>query len=140
MIMIERFIIYGLAGWCMEIIWTGIGSFLDGDIYLNARTYIWMFPIYGLAILFEPIHDRIRAWPVIIRGGVYTLLIFIIEYLAGWTLQNIIGVCPWDYGDSTFSIDGFIRLDYAPAWFAAGLIFERIHDLLNSIEIRRRRV
>ncbi|HPT75107.1 MAG TPA: hypothetical protein PLL17_07495 [Defluviitaleaceae bacterium] len=138
--MIERFIIYGLAGWCMEIIWTGIGSFLDGDIYLNARTYIWMFPIYGLAILFEPIHDRIRAWPVIIRGGVYTLLIFIIEYLAGWTLQNIIGVCPWDYGDSTFSIDGFIRLDYAPAWFAAGLIFERIHDLLNSIEIRRRRV
>jgi len=124
----------------MEIIWTGIGSFLDGDIYLNARTYIWMFPIYGLAILFEPIHDRIRAWPVIIRGGVYTLLIFIIEYLAGWTLQNIIGVCPWDYGDSTFSIDGFIRLDYAPAWFAAGLIFERIHDLLNSIEIRRRRV
>lgn len=89
---------------------------------------------------FEPIHDRIRAWPVIIRGGVYTLLIFIIEYLAGWTLQNIIGVCPWDYGDSTFSIDGFIRLDYAPAWFAAGLIFERIHDLLNSIEIRRRRV
>jgi len=140
MIMIERFIIYGLAGWCMEIIWTGIGSFLDGDIYLNARTYIWMFPIYGLAILFEPIHDRIRAWPVIIRGGVYTLLIFIIEYLAGWTLQNIIGVCPWDYGDSTFSIDGFIRLDYAPAWFAAGLIFERIHDLLNSIEIRRRKV
>lgn len=140
MIMIERFIIYGLAGWCMEIIWTGIGSFLDGDIYLNARTYIWMFPIYGLAILFEPIHDRIRAWPVIIRGGVYTLLIFIIEYLAGWTLQNIIGVCPWDYGDSTFSIDGFIRLDYAPAWFVAGLIFERIHDLLNSIEIRRRRV
>ncbi|HOQ16697.1 MAG TPA: hypothetical protein PLG49_04920 [Defluviitaleaceae bacterium] len=138
--MIERFIIYGLAGWCMEIIWTGIGSFLDGDIYLNARTYIWMFPIYGLAILFEPIHDRIRAWPVIIRGGVYTLLIFIIEYLAGWTLQNIIGVCPWDYGDSTFSIDGFIRLDYAPAWFAAGLIFERIHDLLNSIEIRRRKV
>lgn len=138
MFMMGRFIIYGLAGWCMEIIWTGIGSMLSGDINLNARTYIWMFPIYGLAILFEPIHNKIREWPVIVRGGVYTLLIFVIEYLAGWTLESIIGNCPWDYGENTFSINGFIRLDYAPAWFAAGLIFDRIHDLLINIEIRRR--
>ena len=81
MFMMGRFIIYGLAGWCMEIIWTGIGSMLSGDINLNARTYIWMFPIYGLAILFEPIHNKIREWLIIVRGGVYTLLIFVIEYL-----------------------------------------------------------
>lgn len=136
----KRFLIYGLAGWCMEVIWTGLGSFLSGDIFLNARTYIWMFPIYGMAILFEPIHNRIRDWPVIIRGGVYTLLIFIIEYLAGWILQRFIGECPWNYGGSFFSIDGLIRLDYAPAWFLAGLFFEKIHDLLINIEIKRNKL
>ena len=136
----KRFIIYGLAGWCMEIIWTGLGSFLNGNIVLEAETYIWMFPIYGLAILFEPIHNKIRSWPVIIRGGVYTLLIFLIEYLAGWTLQRFIGVCPWDYSGTPFAIDGFIRLDYAPAWFIAGLIFEKTHDLLINIELNRSKI
>lgn len=130
----KRFIIYGLAGWCMEIIWTGLGSLLSGNVALEAGTYIWMFPIYGLAIFIEPIHNRIRSWPIIIRGGVYTVLIFFIEYLTGWTLQKLIGVCPWDYTGNGLSVDGFIRLDYAPAWFVAGLIFEKIHDSLINIK------
>lgn len=136
----KRFIIYGLAGWCMEIIWTGLGSLLNGNIVLEGGTYIWMFPIYGLAIFFEGIHNKIRSWSVIIRGGVYTVLIFLVEYLTGWILVQLIGVCPWDYSGSPFSIDGLIRLDYAPVWFAAGLIFEKIHDILINIELNKIKV
>ncbi|MCK4258934.1 MAG: hypothetical protein KAX49_08150 [Halanaerobiales bacterium] len=127
-----RFIIYGLTGWCTEIFWTGLGSFLKGDLKLQAKTYIWMFAIYGLAIFLEPVHEAIRNWPIILRGGVYTVLIFLTEYITGWLLQRTIGVCPWDYSHIPFSLNGFIRLDYAPAWFIAGLLFERLHDVLKE--------
>jgi uncharacterized membrane protein len=134
----KRFILYGLAGWCTEIFWTGLGSLINGDAKLQGWTYIWMFPIYGMAVFLEPIHNRIRSWPVVLRGGVYTVLIFLAEYSTGWLLKTITGVCPWDYSGHLFSVGGFIRLDYAPAWFAAGLLFEKLHDTLDRVEIRSR--
>lgn len=131
----ERFIIYGLLGWCLEIIWTGLGSLLTRDVCLTAKTYLWMFPIYGVVILFEPVHDKIRQWPVWARGTVWMLLCFAIEYLAGWLLRDILGTVPWDYSQAALNIHGLIRLDYAPAWFAAGLLFEKIHDRLDRVRI-----
>ncbi|WHH57338.1 hypothetical protein [Petroclostridium sp. X23] len=132
--MIIRFFIYGIIGWAMEIFWTGMWSVFQGDIRLRGTTYLWMFPIYGLAILLEPIHDRIRFMPWIIRGGVWVLLIWGIEYISGWAIRSVIGVCPWDYSGATeYQINGLIRLDYAPAWFAAGLIFEKLHDTLTRV-------
>jgi len=135
----RRFIIYGLLGWCIEVFWTGFGSLFNGNIELPGKTYIWMFPIYGLAVLLEPIHNRIRQWPVILRGGIYVVFIFIIEYATGLLLREFLGACPWNY-DSSYAVDGLIRLDYTPAWFVAGLLFEKIHDKLlyfeNLIEIQ----
>ena len=133
--MITRFFIYGLIGWCTEIFWTGLGSLLRGDPKLRGWTYLWMFPIYGLAIFLEPVYYLIKDWPILVRGGVYTTIILAVEYLAGWLLRNIINICPWDYSKTPYSINGYIRLDYAPAWFVAGLLFERLHDLLLRIEI-----
>ncbi|MGL6217488.1 MAG: putative ABC transporter permease, partial [Lacrimispora sphenoides] len=36
------------------------------------------------------------------------------------------GMCPWDYTGRNSNIDGLIRLDFAPLWFATGLLFEQI--------------
>ncbi|URZ03983.1 hypothetical protein [Clostridium felsineum] len=69
---ILRFILYGIAGWCVEIVWTGFGSMLNGDVTLRAWTNMWMFLIYGLAIFLEPIHNNIRHLPIIIRGAIYS--------------------------------------------------------------------
>lgn len=33
---------------------------------------------------------------------------------------------PWDYTGRNTNIDGLIRLDFAPLWFATGLLFEQI--------------
>ena len=35
-------------------------------------------------------------------------------------------MCPWDYSGAKTSIKGVIRLDYAPYWMIAGLIFEKL--------------
>lgn len=135
MFMKYRFIIYGLLGWCLEIVWTGFGSLLSGNLKLTAFTYIWMFPIYGMAIFLEPIHDRIRHWPVILRGGLYTFIIFCMEYTTGHIIKLLIGTCPWNYKNCVYSIDGIIRLDFIPVWFTAGLLFEKLHDVLLKFKI-----
>ncbi|QGU93993.1 hypothetical protein GOM49_01560 [Clostridium bovifaecis] len=132
----KRFVIYGLAGLCMEVVWNGFWSLMKGDINIVGQTSLWMFPIYGLAVLLELVHNSIRDLPTFVRGGVYTLLIFTIEFISGWIFRNIIGVSPWDYGEIPFAVYGLIRLDYAPAWFIAGLLFEKLHDQLISMKNR----
>lgn len=113
-----------------ETLFTGFGSLLKGDLTMRAWTYLWMFPIYGLMILLEPVHEQLRNFPAALRGGVYTVLIFGIEYTTGWILRELIGECPWDYGTGPYTIDGLITLYFIPVWFAGGLMFERLHDFL----------
>lgn len=125
--MIKKYLICGLTGWCLEVFWTGIGSALKKDKKLSSNTSIWMFPIYATAIIIEPLNQLLRKKKrnPIERGAVYALCIFATEYTSGSLLKKI-DCCPWDYSDSKFNIKGVIRLDYLPAWFATGLIYEKI--------------
>jgi len=135
--MLIRFIIYGMLGWCGEIIWTATREKLSGQERgwkLRGTTYLWMFPLYGLiAPLYEPVHNALRAWPWPLRGVVYMLGFWAVEYLTGWVLKRLIGVCPWDYSRARWHVHGFIRLDYGPVWFLVGLGLERVHDLLVQL-------
>jgi uncharacterized membrane protein len=101
------------------------------DWRLVGHTYLWMFPIYGLlAPLGEPIHNLLRAHSWILRGVVYLIAIWTIEFISGWVLRKFTGKCPWDYSDFPGNIHGIITLEYAPVWFVFGLAFERVHDAL----------
>lgn len=136
--MTKRFLIFGILGWCAEILWTGICSLLAGDGALTAQTYLWMFPIYGLAGLASPLFLAFRQYcPLWQRAGCYVLAIFTVEFLTGWLLQTLTGACPWDYGDAFFSVRGFIRLDYAPLWAVLGLFFEEVCLFLAKKEVIR---
>lgn len=117
------FIKCGLIGWCMEIFWTGLESLLRGDGRLIGRSSLWMFPIYGLASAIVPFYQIIKPLNILFRGLVYMICIFAVEYVTGSLLQAF-HLCPWDYSRCRFQVNGVIRLDYAPVWFAAGLIFE----------------
>lgn len=136
MVMLVRFIIYGLLGWIAEILYTGAFSIMAGSVSLPGHTYLWMFPIYGLAVFLEPVRERMRTIPWPVRGTIWAGVFFGIEYLSGGLLRAVIGVCPWDYGQaSRFVLDGLIRLDYFPVWFTAGLIYEQICDFLGRTKI-----
>lgn len=132
--MLTRFLIYGALGWVVEIVWTGLGSLLRRDPRLVATTYLWMFPIYGGgALLFERLYPVIADQPWPLRGLVWTAAIFALEYVSGWLIRRAVGRSPWDYSGARLSVDGLIRLDYAPAWFLLGLIFERAHLALVNL-------
>lgn len=121
----RNFFVCGLTGWCMEILFTSAGSLLKKDGRLIGQTSIWMFPIYGMAVLIRPVYKVIKKLPALFRGGIYSLGIFCFEYISG-TLLKKHHICPWDYSDAAANVNGVIRLDYAPLWMLAGLLFERI--------------
>lgn len=132
----KNFFKCGVAGWCLEIIFTSMESIMAGDMRLMGKTSLHMFPIYGMGALLGPIARKVDSW--IGDAGTLTwkdkfwrhgfgdmVLIFLAEYMTGYFLK-VRGMCPWDYSGRRFSIDGLIRLDFAPFWFGTGLLFERL--------------
>ncbi len=132
--MIKRYFLYGIIGWSMEIVWTGLYSLLNGDMALEAYTSLWMLFIYGSAVFLEPLHDVIQNWNVILRGIIWVVIIWGIEYSTGKILLGLLNVYPWQYFGK-FAVEGLVRLDYAPAWFVAGLLFERVHGTFDRLKI-----
>lgn len=109
----------------MEILFTGLHSLKTHNPKLMGNTSIWMFPIYGMASLLAPVCRLLKGKNLILRGGIYTCCIFAGEYVTGSFLRKY-KACPWDYSKAPLNIDGLVRLDYAPYWFGAGLLFEKI--------------
>ena len=112
-----------------------MASILIHDWRLMWRTSLLMFPIYGCGAFLAPIGSFADRWigdgplsradRIIRHGLLYMVLIFTAEYLSGAFLQGL-GMCPWDYTGYQTSVNGLIRLDFAPLWFATGLLFEQI--------------
>ena len=118
-----NFITCGIVGWCLEDLWTGFCAYINKDRKLECRTSIWMFPIYGCASLIKPVSRLLRRENVLTRGFIYMSAIFLIEFVSGSILKKY-NMCPWDYSDAPLNIKGLIRLDFAPLWFLAGLLYE----------------
>jgi len=130
--MLTRFLIFGVIGWALEVLWTGFGALVRGDFKMTSRTSVWMFFIYGAGALFGPVIDLLLGLPLIVRGLIYVLCIYSIEFATGYTMQRF-DACPWDYSDAKLNVMGIIRWDYAPLWLLVGLLFERTHLILDRI-------
>lgn len=120
----------GVAGWCLEILFTAFDSFRRREWKLKGITSIWMFPIYGLGILILPMSRLLKDKSAWIRGIIYMAAIYAVEFASGLFLKKK-GMCPWDYSKAKLNVRGVIRLDYAPCWFITGLLFEK---LLNMVQ------
>ena len=78
---INRFLLCGFIGWSMECFWTGLCSIINQeDALLPCKTSVWMFPIYGFAMFIGPLSKRLRNKHWLIRGIIYALCIFFIEF------------------------------------------------------------
>ncbi len=119
------FLFCGFIGWCLEILWTGLHSLLRGDASMKGTTSLLMFPIYGCAALILPVYKKIKKFPTILRGSLYTAGFYAGELTSGILLKSL-HICPWDYTGAPIQFKGVIRLDYLPVWFFTGLLFEKI--------------
>lgn len=121
----QNFLLCGTAGWCMEILWTGMHAIGKKDFRMIGQSSLWMFPIYGMAACIGPVSRYLKGCSALVRGSVYTAGIFTAEFCSG-TLLKRFHICPWDYSKAPLNYKGLIRLDYAPVWFITGLFFEKI--------------
>ena len=135
--MLIRFVIYGLLGLCAEVIVSAILHKWEGkekNWSLRGQSYLWSFPLYGLiAPLFEPLHNWLRPWPWMLRGMIYVLCFWAVEYIAGRTLRHILGACPWSYAHCRYNLQGLIRWDFFPVWFGFSMFLEYLHDRLVAL-------
>ena len=121
-----RFVMYGAIGVLMEVLWTGVWELYGKNFRLTSTTSLWMFFIYGMVVVIEPVFRLLSPINFIMRGIVYAVIILTGEFITGSLLKHA-NVCPWDYSNTKYHVRGVIRLDYIPAWAAAGLIFEQIY-------------
>ena len=147
---LERYFLLGCFGWCVEIVFTAVMDswvFIVDDTRsssssqnawkLKGVTYLWMHPIYGgglhLGTMILPMARNQLSLPLRLLVGV--VVCFGVEYVSGYLLRAITGICPWDYTQAKWNMHGLIRLDYAPAWTVLSYLVEWLTDMLDSIRV-----
>ncbi len=105
--------------------WTGLHSFQLRDPKLTGISSLWMFPVYGSAAFLAPMMQKLKGLRLWKRGLIYMTFIYLGEFLSGSFLKKR-EMCPWDYSRSRWQVGEIVRLDYAPAWFLLGLLFEQL--------------
>ena len=130
------FILFGVLGIFGEVIFTAVAGLIKTRKWrLNGESYIWMFPIYGLlAFLFDPVNQAIDHMSWVVRGFIYMIAIYIIEYVTGALLTKLTGAHIWQY-TGKYNFQGQIQLAHAPVWFIVGLIVEHYYNDVEQLAL-----
>jgi hypothetical protein len=132
-------IIFGCIGITTEIFFTAfydlISLRLNGesvvDFSLAGKTYVWMFFIYALIPFFiSKLFPPKSKLSMLGKSAIGMLVIFAVEFVSGWLLEQFTGKCPWEYQEG-WHVAGYIRLDFAPAWFLFAWMVLWIYNVLN---------
>ena len=101
-------------------------SGLRGGVKWKAIGYsfLWMLPIYALLVFIEPASEGMKNFPLLVRGLLYVLALWMVEYFSGRLIKKISGHIPWDYSASRWNLSGAIRFDFLPIWLVFVLVAE----------------
>lgn len=136
-VVLTHTLILTAIGLACEVVFTAVMDYPSNqDLRLKGYTYLWMVPIYALVYpACVLIYPRMSYYPLLVRGFAYMLIIYAVEYSSGWLLRRFVGECPWEkeYHKAKWHLHGLIRLDFAPAWIAAALLFEWTFRVLRGI-------
>jgi hypothetical protein len=132
-------LIFACIGITTELVFTAVSkvikTFIADDAIdwaLSGKTYLWMFLIYAsIPFLFKLFEPMVQKFNLIIKSLLAVGAIYIVEFTAGFTLEMLIGVCPWKY-TSGMHLFGYVRLDYFPFWFAFALLIVSVYQMLDE--------
>jgi uncharacterized membrane protein len=137
--MVRRFLGYGCLGWALEVAFTSLSDLRSRR--LRGQSYLWMLPIYGAGgMTLEALHQRMaaRGVPRWGRSLAYMAMIYGIEYGSASLLDRLTGDVPWRYLRG-LNLRGYVRIDYAPFWYACGWLFESAQAELRKLDRPARR-
>ncbi len=128
-------ILFGFLGLGLEAAFTAVCDCKkDPRRHLFGYSSLWYMPLYALTPLFLHLTGTyLFDLTLLERGLIYMLVIFAVEYAGMWLLRKGLGSSPSEdeYYKSRWHLHGLIRLDFAPAWFLAGLLFEQVFRWLH---------
>lgn len=129
--------LFAIAGLGLEVIQTAILDYMDKhDFRLMGHASVLYLPFYAVCPLayFTFLHSTLFAWPFYVRGPVYMVSFWIVEYLSMGILRLIFGKSPSEdtYKLSRWNVHGLIRLDYGHFWLCFGFIFEWMFRTLRG--------
>lgn len=105
-IYIGLFIIYGLLGWCVEVLYVGFGT---GHFYNRGFLHMPFLPIYafGALLITLTLSEFNNPLLVYIFGVIVTS---IIEYITSVAMEKIFHTRWWDYSNNFLNINGRVCL------------------------------
>jgi len=114
---LEKIVIYGCLGLVVEVFFTAIS---EPTIILEGHTYLWMVPVWACGLYaLEHVGRIMKKYPLRcpwwVRGFVYVIVCFTVEFFWGVFFLLTLKVIPWDYSAADLSVLGAIRLDYFPS-------------------------
>ncbi len=131
-----RFLIFAFFGLVIEVLFTGIGSFISQrNINMIGHSSPWMMIDYGLLGIITPwLRNplKTKGIPLPLRAVVYMIGIFLVEYVSGILFHKVIGLRIWDYSHLRWNLHGQITLMYAPYWYALGLGIEKLYEWVDK--------
>ncbi|MBI5624444.1 MAG: hypothetical protein HY924_11755 [Elusimicrobia bacterium] len=126
-----KMLLFACVGTTMEVVFTALADAAKTrSSRLMGYSYVWMPPIYALIpVFFSLLHPLLEGVILPLRVGVYTVILMSVELLSGLALRRLLGEAPWEpaYRGKRWALAGLVRLDFAPAWFLACLVFERLY-------------
>jgi len=120
--------LFAVLGLGLEVLFTSVTDFKgDKRRFLMGYSSLWYGPLYACApLVLNGAGVFLFELPILVRGVVYALVIWLFEYIGMWLLRLLLGASPSEeqYLKSRWNIHGLIRLDFFPAMFLMGLAFE----------------
>ena len=124
------FMLFSCIGWCYEI----VNDFIvQGGFHPRATLAGPWCPIYGIGGLlivfcFKPVAARIAGrWPkvlevLVIAVGIF-LLVSLVELVASYACEALLGFMPWDYSTSWGNFQGRVAPEFTMRFVIGGLVF-----------------
>jgi uncharacterized membrane protein len=114
------FFLLSIVGWFIEMGYLATArrglinsGFLQGPVC----------PAYAVgALIIYPFTLLLAPFPFWVQCGSYVILSTIVEYLAHFSLEKILGIRVWDYSDEFLNFQGRISLKYTFFWFVLVLL------------------
>ena len=124
------FMVFSFVGWCYEI---GNDLVVQGGFHPRASFAGPWCPIYGIGgllilLCFKPVRARIEgrcpkvAEVLAIAVGVF-LLVSLVELVASYACEALMGFMPWDYSTSWGNFQGRVAPEFTMRFVVGGLVF-----------------
>jgi len=122
------FFLFSFLGVGVEVFFTSIGDYIKyRDLSFPGKSYLWMFPIYGIwGLIIDPLYHLISPVPFILRGFIYLFIIMAGEFIYGSLLKLIIKKCPWEY-QTSWTLLGFVNFKFIAFWLIFGYLSELLY-------------